>query len=586
MTSASEANPWPSLVAVLAPALCSYLVGWGWGLPSAERTARVLLPEQRSIDFFRELEANRRAHYERLGHNLQAAFGSGRWSGALVDPSDSFQAVCHAAGPAVNPVLMHGFSSFLLRSVEQDEQFVLNAISRINPKRLEFDTRQSLYGGAYIYPMAGALALAHVLGALRLVPDPLFYYQNAEQIAAMYRVGRLFSALCALGCSVLVYLIARRLYDGRVAWWTAALFSLCPAVNAFSHVMKPHLPAALLSLGCAFYCLRAAQEGRDGDWLKANVLFGLAVGSVKYTWVLIAPMWALFLAAHHFRPPSRALLRMLAFNAASVAVFFVFNPYVPFAWRDFLDEMRGMARWYEPTLSPVALAQFFWSPLRYGLSTGLWAAAMGGLAWALYRRSRQDKWALWLLAPWLLGAAYLVGTSGPNAVSARMFLGGLALLSMLAAAGLVEGLGRLMPRAARCGLAALWLGELALAGAYDANFLMDSPGKSNSFSAAEWIEREIPAGRSIGMSSPAPMLDRFPPIPFSRYELVFLQGDIKGQPDGVFPDHFVNNASWHEGVDPEIKRRYRTERNFSSFIRDHFTSANFPIVILSKDKRK
>src|SRR5579883_778301 len=205
-----------ALGCVLAASAAAYLCGLGWGLPSRARADRVLLPGQRGDSFYSALEDNRRGMYERIGPNLQAAYGRGEWNGDLVaGATGGFELLRHRAGAAPDSVLMHGFSSFLLRSVEQDEQFVINSIAHFRPRRLDFNPRTTLYGGAYLYPMAGIWAGLHLVHALRLSTDPLFYYRDPGELAKLYLAGRAFSAVCALGCAALIWLLAGELYGAR-----------------------------------------------------------------------------------------------------------------------------------------------------------------------------------------------------------------------------------------------------------------------------------------------------------------------------------------------------------------------------------
>src|SRR5581483_11693065 len=164
----------------------------------------------------------------------------------LASATGTFEIFRHRAGAPADQVLMHGFSSFLLRSVEQDEQFVINSIAHFRPRRLDFNPRTTLYGGAYLYPVAGLWAALHVARVLTLSTDPLFYYRDPGQLARLYLAGRAFSAACALGCAVVIWLLAGELYGARVGLFAAALFALSPAVVCYAHVMKPHLPGALL----------------------------------------------------------------------------------------------------------------------------------------------------------------------------------------------------------------------------------------------------------------------------------------------------------------------------------------------------
>jgi hypothetical protein len=84
------------------------------------------------------------------------------------------------------------------------------------------------------------------------------------------------------------------------------------------------------------------------------------------------------------------------------------------------------------------------------------------------------------------------------------------------------------------------------------------------------------------------MLDRFPPIPFSRYELVYMAGGLDKLKEKDFPKYYVTNALWLGNMDPELKRRYELSKNFDRFewrghfFRDRFTAANFPVAVLIK----
>ncbi|MBI3551234.1 MAG: glycosyltransferase family 39 protein [Elusimicrobia bacterium] len=567
-----------ALVSGLALCAALYLLGLGWGLPSKARAERVFTPEQRADAFYRAVETNRQAYREKIGLNMQASWGRGTWSGTLLPPTTGFELVRYPAGAAPDAILMHGYSSFMMRSVEQDEQATLNVLSRLKPWKGEFNPHFTMNGGAYIYPLAGFFGALHVVGYLHLVSDSLYYYRNPDELGKLYKAGRLVSVLASLGCVVFVFLIGKELYDERVGLWSSLFFGTGPAVVAFAHVMKTHLPASFFALGCLYFCVRAVSSRKPADLIGANVLFGLAVGCAKYHWLLALPIAVAFsqLRPDWWKP--RQLARLAGFYLLGVAVYFATNPFVLVSLQETLDESRGMARWYSPSLDPRALWNLVVYPLRLGLGLGPWLLGLAALAAAFIKRSGSDRLLLLLALPLLAATAFQMSSQSDAPNISRFFLPAMGLFAILGSQWAAA-----RGRWSRV-LLGLVLAGNAAAALYDANFIADSPGRSNSFQAGRWIEENLPAGAALGMGTPAPMVDRFPPIPFSRYELVYFKEPLKGQDPRLLPEYFITTGL--EGTSEEFRRLYAVEKSFDEFgswgLRDQFTSANNPLVVCRK----
>jgi len=567
-----------SLIAAAAlglVALAVYGVGLGWGLPSAERFRRVLAPEQKDDRFYEKVEAARRALYARVGPNIQAAYGRGSWDGSVA-PAGSEE------------LSLHAYSGFALRSVEQDEQFVFNALSRFKPRRLQFNPHQFLYGGSYLYPLAGWLAALHIARAVRLESDPLYYYRDPGRLGRLYLAGRWFSALSALGCIALIFLIGREAAGDEAGLWAAALFALSPAIVCFAHVLKPHMTAALYALACILFSARWARGASGREPLWAGLFFGLAVGAAKNHCVLALPIALAALAAEGWTFSARGIKRAVAAGLVGVAAFLLSNPYIPFNFRDFLDETRALTAWYKPSLTPGQLISFALGPWRAGLGIPLAALSIGTGVFALARpRSALFTTAiLWLSLA--LGASYIAGGLSPMDVSARFFLAGLGLSSVLVAASLSSLPGRARV-AGRALLGLLVAALLARSAALAANFAADAPGRSNAFAAANWVEENLPAGAEIGVRASVAMVDRFPPILFSRYRIVSVEAAAD---PARLPRYYATNARWLDSMEPAVRARYRVLRVFGGetlterWAADPFTSANFPIAILELAEAK
>lgn len=557
---------------LLAAAAAAYWHGGGWGLPAKVRFDAVLLPEQRNDEFYASVEANRRALYQRIGENVQAAFGRGDWSGETEAGELRGGVVVHPPG-APAPALMHGFSSFALRSVEQDEQFALNALARFKPRKLDFNPRSSNYGGAYLYPLAGWLGAAHVLGLVTLKSDPLFYYRDTDRIGRLYRAGRALSVLSALGCVALLLLIGRENLGEEAALWGAALFAFAPAVDSFAHVLKPHLSAAFYGLACALFGLRWSRDGRRVDALKAGVLLGLAVGTAKNYALLGGALAVLGLLAP--LTWKRRLGDLAAAALLSVAVFFLANPYTLANWKDFVDESRVLSQWYRPQLTPAILKDFLLGPWRLGAGALPFALGLAGLVAGLARPTWR-RLAL-VLAVLLLGTAYAAGYRSVEAISARFFFPGLGLGALLGAALALS----LPGRALWAGRAVLLAALLALGAecvAAHRDLAMGAPGRSNADAAGRWMSENLPAGAALGFDTPAPMGDRFPPVPFSRYAMTFVKPPVGSGEPGRLPRWFAARPDWPHGE--RFSGLYAPVKEFDALgRRDPFTQVNFPVTV-------
>ncbi len=573
-----------------------YLLGIGWGLPGAERADRVLAPDQRQESFYRALEANRAALYARIGLNPMANYG--RWASSGADPRRDPQYAfsggfvppgairAYPAGSKVPPILMHSYSSFLLRSVDGDEHAVINSLSRFHPRRLDFNPHSFQYGGPYLYPLAGFLAAAHAAGALRLVPEALYYYAHPGELARIYVAGRIFSFLGVLVCLWAMVLIGRRLGDEAGGLWAALFFGLAPGVVALAHIMKPHAWAAAWGLLCLHACLRCAESPGRGRMALAAVFAGVAVGTARYNWVLAFPCAIAFFKGSGSSPRDpRAWARLLGWGAVAGAVFFAANPYAIPDWGDFVAESRGFSHWYAPTPRPWLWAAGFADALISGLGPVLGLLGLGGFFMAA-RGSREDRLLFFLALPVLLLKGVMFATHRADPGNYRAYLLEMGLAALWAVRWLREAIaGASRRRAALAALALLLAGEAVL---YDANFLADRPGRSNAFAAGDWAAKNIPRAAGLGFATMLPLVDQFPPLRFSEYELVSVTKPLAELDAGEasrLPPYFICRGG---GCPPGIARYYEALKAFDrgpalwpSF-RDPVTAANFPIEILRR----
>ncbi len=113
-----------------------------------------------------------------------------------------------------------------------------------------------------------------------------------------------------------VYLIARELYDRRVALWSALAFFTLPSVWISSIIISTDVVLLLFWALGLFFFLRAVRYGRTGDWIAAGVAGGLGLLS-KYNFLFFLIAALLYLAAvperrRYFKAPGLYLAMGIA----------------------------------------------------------------------------------------------------------------------------------------------------------------------------------------------------------------------------------------------------------------------------------
>jgi hypothetical protein len=145
-----------------------------------------------------------------------------------------------------------------------------------------------------------------LIGHFGLFPDEAYYYMWSERmdwsffskgpgVAAAIWLSthlfgnsefgiRFFSPLLAFGTSLILWNLARRLYDSSVALWTVLIVNLLPIFNAGSLVMTIDPLSIFFWTGALATCWRAIEEAPrlTAWWAATGALIGLGFLS-KYT---------------------------------------------------------------------------------------------------------------------------------------------------------------------------------------------------------------------------------------------------------------------------------------------------------------
>lgn len=126
-----------------------------------------------------------------------------------------------------------------------------------------------------------------------------------------------------------IYPLARRLYDSRVAFWTAIVFATLPAVSAFSMVAMPEAALTLIwIIGLSMLSIHLKRPT-----LASGLALGVAIGVgllTDYLMIYLPLCTVVFLAA---TPERRVIFRAPGTWLAVAAAFLVVAPYLAWSTR-------------------------------------------------------------------------------------------------------------------------------------------------------------------------------------------------------------------------------------------------------------
>jgi 4-amino-4-deoxy-L-arabinose transferase-like glycosyltransferase len=196
---------------------------------------------------------------------------------------------------------------------------------------------------------------------------------------------RLAAPLLHFGTSLVVFALARRLYDGRVAMWSAIAYATLPGVSASALILSTDAPLLFCWAVALYAFLRAREPGGGRWWIAVGVAAGVGL-LAKYAmayWLLSALLYLLL-----FRDERRHLKPFLG---ATVLALLVYAP--NFAW----NAAHGFVS-YHHTRDNAALAGSLFHPEHFLEFLGSQFAVFGPLLFvalilvtALGRRSLADR---------------------------------------------------------------------------------------------------------------------------------------------------------------------------------------------------
>jgi hypothetical protein len=513
----------PHFLAVLgAVAILGYLVlpGLHWGLPSEERNRLTLGADRSAWRAPPMSEREKDSPWEYYPNNL--AGGPAR---AGASPRSAF-----------NP----------LRSYHPDEYVFLKSLSAMKPSELKLFPGFFGWPALQFYVSGVALKVSSWFGAVTLVRDMDFYFQHPERTARLYEVGRIITLLFAVGCILVVWRAAGRLFGPAGGNAAALLLAVVPLFTINARYWTADMPM-LFWISLVFLFSTHILEGGGRRWyILGGIALGLAAAT-RYQGVAAAFLIA---AAHGFRPDgvvARAISprsgkiarptmnkldasetwseRMRRFfcsedlwlaAAVSLAVFLACNPYIIARPGQFVQEFSGELQGSHDDWARFALNGTL--SVVTGLGPFFFFAIFAASFLAAIRRDRVMSFVL--LGFGLPALILFVG----RPAMARYWMPVLPLPVLLIAWAFATMHRRGMERrkaGAKVAAPILLIIVLLATGWQSAAFgrLYSDPQYDTRTRAGEWIAQNVPAGSSIGVMS-EPWQFELPPLDSRKFKIV------------------------------------------------------------------
>ncbi|UCD63246.1 MAG: glycosyltransferase family 39 protein [Candidatus Zixiibacteriota bacterium] len=255
------------------------------------------------------------------------------------------------------------------------------------------------YPALYPFALAALFGLYYLLGRgfgwYSSVYD--FVFEFATDPSGFFLIDRTLSAITGVMTVFVVYRIAKRLFDGRLATVAAAYLAFAYMHVRHSHFGVTDVPMTFMIMLSLLLVIRAWESGRTRDFAWSGLAVGLAVATKYPACFLVLPaLVAHFQVSRGIRKNIPELFchrRLLAFAACALAAFLVTNPYALIELPRFLDNVLIVLRQVDSPHLGVKLDRgwvyHFRFSLYYGLGWPLLAASLVGMIMAFRRDSRK-----------------------------------------------------------------------------------------------------------------------------------------------------------------------------------------------------
>lgn len=368
----------------------------------------------------------------------------------------------------------------------QDEPIVVNHAMAIGVEG--WNTR------TYLPPQFSSYLLFLIYAAYFAIGSAAGLFSGAQSFALsffhdptpFYLLGRFFLGVVPGVLAVYaLYRLAKRFFDPKTAFWSAALLAGNSMHVSHSHVIYMDI---MLSLACILLLhslLEYWERPCMANTLKLGAWFGLAV-AVKYTAVYFFPVMlgTALIGGNRSLPAGRRLARLVLAGAVSVTVYALISPYSFLDWPNFISQVTHQ--------SAARGAVGAWHHVSYSIAgaTGivfLFLTMLGMISLG----DRQKARSLILVAALASYYAVNVAFSQPFA---RYMMPVLPFLCLFAGAGIASFTGDSRSPGTRAAVVIVACAELLVPTLYADALLM---ARDTRTECLEWFRENVPAGHVV-----------------------------------------------------------------------------------------
>jgi hypothetical protein len=281
-----------------------------------------------------------------------------------------------------------------------DEYIVVETALRFGTG--DFNPHTFWYGTLYMYALFSLYVLYFLLGVVsgQYSSTADFLLECALKPTNVYLIDRCFVAVLGSATVVIVYLIAKNLFDRKTGLISSVFMAL-----AYLHVRDSHfgvldVPMTFLIMCSVLYIVRSYTDTSVRNYVIAGIFAGMAT-SLKYAGVLLSvPMCIVHvfnvLASYTGGGKVKLLLdkRVLLFGVALSCTFFLGTPYALLDYSKFFTDFSfSIGHVFEGHV--MTLDKGWWHYLRFSLFYGLgWSLLFASIAGILVLIKRNPRKAL------------------------------------------------------------------------------------------------------------------------------------------------------------------------------------------------
>ena len=413
--------------------------------------------------------------------------------------------------------------------------------------------KQFIYGGTFYFLILRAcIYFGDMLGG---------FIGGFNALANAILVARYLQVSLALLTVLLVYECGRLLYDRKTGLVAALVLALAPAHIVATQTVRPDAISAFLVVLIVFLAaklLRSEPSGRT----KLLMYSGIAIGAVSAFRLPLIGFGLLPVAAYvvsRQRGTGNSLWRLLFdWNALWLVVavgltYVVLSPHTLMYPEAFIMGMKVTAS-YETVVFPDAVDrgpiffQYAWRLLHQALGYPGYFLALGGVVYALVRRSVEDKIVLAGIG------LYFIMLASVSLTFVRYTLPILPLLAVMSGVAVVR-ITEHVHHSHTHRIVYIVAGViLAWTLASDIALLHVTASKNSRIQASEWITRNIPKGESTLLVKQYDGDDFFNPIMSSRHNNMAVLLTEGSNSRKLFTEMKFDNVILHELFYSDMER--------------------------------